>query len=101
MLSITFGMENTGGMSTSSMVIVCYKWYKPRLSTEQHNDTDVSDLVTSITGQLSPLDANQADGTAANNPGVFTQQVRRKLAAYMDNDEVHDHPQDFWTEHPV
>jgi hypothetical protein len=41
--------------------------------------------------QLSSLDANQADGSVADNPAVFTQQVRRKLAAEIDMDYVHLH----------
>ena len=51
----------------------------------------MSDLVDTITSQLSSLDANQAERIATYDPAVFTQQIRRKLAAEMESDYVHLH----------
>ncbi len=55
------------------------------------NEKQDTDVLNTITMQLSSLDANQADGIVADNPAVFTQQVRRKLAAEIDMDYVHLH----------
>jgi hypothetical protein len=61
------------------------------ISSNQNLDTVVSDLVDTITMQLSFLDAIQAEWIATDNPAVFTLQIRRKLAAEMDMDPMHLH----------
>ncbi len=57
-----------------------------RLPCNEELDTDLSDLVTLNTMQLSSLDADQAEGTAAKSLGVATQQVCCRLVTEMDMD---------------
>ena len=56
------------------------------MSSEENQDTVVSELVDTIAMRLSYLEANQAEGIATYDPAVLTPQIRRKLAAEMDSD---------------
>jgi hypothetical protein len=88
----------TGVTSISSQAATQVSEGCCRINSNQNLDTVVSDLVDTITMQLSSLDANQAERIATDNPAVFTPQIRRKLAAEMDmdpvnlHDKVHNHP---------
>ena len=70
-------------MSISSQAATQASQGSCRISSNQNLDAVVSDLVDTITMQLSSLDANQA--------AVTTQQARSKLAAEVEMDYVHLH----------
>ena len=61
------------------------------MSSEENQDTVVSELVDTIAMRLSSLEANQAEGNATYDPAVLTPQIRRKLADEMDSDCAHLH----------